>query len=205
MNEFYQANDNANETGGRNSQTRRWPWCFLAMTGSVVLLTASSFATAAEEKKSNDTGVLERMDRWQDRMTDTFRDTWQKLWGEKDSKALSERSLATASVDLREQKDSYTIRLNLPNRDLSKVDVTVEGDSLRIVAPAEEKAGRYEQVVALSGVAAGAQPKVERNPEDHLIVITVQKSESGANPVDGDKMKVDRKENMLVVTLPKQK
>ncbi|MGI8601757.1 MAG: Hsp20 family protein [Verrucomicrobiales bacterium] len=86
-----------------------------------------------------------------------------------------------ASVDLREQKDSYTLRLNLPNRDLDTVQIKLQGDSLNIVAPAEDKVGRYEQVVALANVAPGAKPQIERKEKDNLIVVTVPKSSSLAD------------------------
>lgn len=139
---------------------------------------AADETTTKETPKKEDLGFLEKMNRWEDRMSDKFHDTWQKLWGEKEGESMGERSVATASVDLREQKDSYTARLNLPNRDLDKVEVKLDGDTLRIVAPAEDKAARYEQTVVLSGIAAGAEPKIVRKPKDHLIVVTVPKSES---------------------------
>ncbi len=135
-------------------------------------------AVAAHEVWRSDTGFLEKMERWQDTMSDKFRDTWRNLWGEEEGGAMSGKSIATASIDLREQKDSYSIRLNLPNRDLDKVEVTLEGDTLCILAPAGEKAGRYKQVVALAGVAPGAEPKIERKPKDNLIAVTVPKGES---------------------------
>jgi HSP20 family molecular chaperone IbpA len=141
------------------------------------LIAAAPMAAFAADEKKNESGFIERMDRWQNEMTDKFRDTWHKLWGEKKGGSMSEQSIATASVDLREQKDSYTVRLNLPKRDLGKVKVKFEGDTLKIVAPAEQGVGRYEQVVALTGVKSGAEPKIERQPRNNLIVITVPKSE----------------------------
>src|SRR5438132_1049740 len=112
----------------------------LAMSATFIASFHTTLSAAAEEKKDN-SGFIEKMKKWEDEMSDKFRDTFKSL-----RKAEKEMSIATASVDLREQKDSYTIRLNLPNRDLNKVDVRLEGDTLRIVAPAEQKAGRYEQV-----------------------------------------------------------
>src|SRR4051812_11307049 len=75
---------------------------------------------AANETKKDEKGFAEKVERWEERMTDKFRETWHKLWGEKKGGSMSENSIATASVDLREQKDSYTVRLNLPKRDLEK-------------------------------------------------------------------------------------
>ena len=139
-------------------------------------MTLPAAAAAADAKKDNQ-GFLEKMEQWQDRMSEKFRDTWKGLRG--DSK---EKSVATAAVDLREDKDRYTLRLNLPDRDLEKVEIKLEGDTLRIVAPAGEKAARYEQTVALAGVEAGAEPKIERKPKDSMIVVTVPKN---ATPADG--------------------
>ncbi len=49
-------------------------------------------------------------------------------------------SLATAaSVDVREQQDGYMVRLNLPQRDLEKVGVSLESGVLKVTAPAEER------------------------------------------------------------------
>ncbi|MDP9292632.1 MAG: Hsp20 family protein [Verrucomicrobiota bacterium] len=126
--------------------------------------------TTAEEKTVPD-GFIQKMKKWEDEMSDKFRDTFKSL-----RKEDKEQSIATASVDLREQKDSYTVRLNLPNRDLDKLTIKLEGDTLSIVAPAENKAWRYEQVVALNGVAPDATPTIERKQKDNLIVVTVPKA-----------------------------
>ena len=89
--------------------------------------------------------------------------------------ASKEKSVATASVDLREDKDNYTIRLNLPDRDLEKVVITLERSVLRILAPPGDKAGRYEQTIALASADSAAKPNVERRQKDSMIVITVPK------------------------------
>ncbi len=146
----------------------------LALSASFMMASPSS-AIAAGEAKKDDKGFIEKMDQWQDKMSDRFRDTWKSLRGDDKGK-----SVATASVDLREDKDSYTLRLNLPDRDLEKVEIKLEGDTVRIVAPAGDKAGRYEQTVALAGVTSGAEPKIERKQKDSMIVVTVPKSSSVA-------------------------
>lgn len=148
-------------------------------TGAVVIglaLIASmmmtlSAAAASEDAKKNNQGFLEKIEQWQERMSEKFRDTWKNL--RRDSK---EKSVATAALDLREDKDRYTLRLNLPDRDLEEVEIRLDRDTMRIVAPAGEKAGRYEQTVALAGVEPGAKPKIERKQKDSMIVVTVPKS-----------------------------
>ena len=68
------------------------------------------------------------------------------------------------------------MRLHLPNRDLEKVQIDLSGDTLRIVAPPEGKAARYEQSMQLDDLTAGSTPQIERQPKDHLIVVTIPKS-----------------------------
>src|SRR5438045_5981006 len=115
-------------------------------------------------------------------MSEKFRDTYKSLRGESQKR---EKSGATASVDLREQNESYTVRLNLPSRDLDKVEVKLEGDDLRIVAPAEEKVGRYEQTVRLSDVPPDAKLVIDRRQKDNLIVVTVPKTRGLAQASPG--------------------
>ena len=143
----------------------------LGMSFGLVLLPQPRLM--AEESKLN--GLKEKMEQWQEKMSEKFRDTWKSLRG-----AQKEKSIGTASVDLREEKDSYILRLNLPDRDLGKVEISLEGDTLKIVAPAGDKANRYEQSVTLAGVAAGAQPKIERRQNDSMIVVAVPKTPTTA-------------------------
>jgi HSP20 family molecular chaperone IbpA len=148
----------------------------LATSLSMAMLTGAAVATTAEESQRDSSHFTEKMKNWQEKMSETFRDTWQGLWQDKDAKNLGESTVARASVDLREQQDSYTVRLNLPHRDLNKVEIKLSGDTLHIVAPAEGKAGRYEQNIRLEGVAANAAPQIERRTKDNLVVVTVPKS-----------------------------
>jgi len=129
-----------------------------------------SAGTAAVTATDQDTGFAQKVERWQNKMSEAFRDTWKDLRGDSDKTTVS-----AASVDLREQKEAYTVRLNLPNHDLAKVVVTLDGDTLHIVAPAENKISRYEQTVTLSGVAPDAKPKIDRMDKDGIIVVTVPK------------------------------
>jgi HSP20 family protein len=139
------------------------------------MFTSPTSAFSAETKK-DDKGFKERMEEWEEKMSETFRDAWKSL--RRDNKSSS---VSTASLDLREQKDSYTVRLNLPDRDLEKVTITLSGGALHIAAPAEDKVGRYEQTLKLDGVASDAEPKIERKQKDAMIVVTVPKSDVVAN------------------------
>jgi HSP20 family protein len=145
------------------------PVACLALIADLMMI--SPDVVAAEDAKKSNQGFIEKMEQWQNKMSEKFRDTWKGLRGDDQGK-----SVATASVDLREDKDHYTVRLNLPDRDLEKVEIKLEGDTLRIVAPGGGKAGRYEQSVTLAGVASDADPKIERRPKDSMIVVTVPKN-----------------------------
>jgi HSP20 family molecular chaperone IbpA len=144
----------------------------LLVAGSVGLFSPINSAWGAETKSGDSSSFTERMKEWQDKMSDAFRDTWRNFGSDKNSKGFNRDSLAMASVDLREQPDNYVVRLNLPGRDLAKVEVNLAGDTLRIVAPAEGATARYEQSLVLEH-ASNAKPTVDRRSKDNLIVVTV--------------------------------
>jgi HSP20 family molecular chaperone IbpA len=108
---------------------------------------------------------------WQRKMSDAFRDAFKSLGTDPSGQRLT----GSVSVDLREQNDAYTLRLSLPGRDLKKVEVDLNHHALRVLAPADGKARRYEQSIVLDNVPNGAKPRIERNQEDNLIVVTVPK------------------------------
>ena len=105
---------------------------------------------------------MEKMKHWQNEMSEKFSETFNAL--RKEDKG-GDKSIATVSVDLREKNDSYILRMHLPDRDLEKVEVTLENNSLSIIAPAEGKAARYQQTLVLTGLAADAKPVIERQKE----------------------------------------
>ncbi len=141
--------------------------CIWSTFLAVPLLVPSA---SAAEGKVDSASLVEKMKQWQDRMSNKFRDTWEGWRGKN-----SATSIGAASVDLREQKDSYTVRLNLPERDLAKVEIMLDGNALHIAAPAEKKAGSYEQTITLGSVASDARLVIDRRQSDNLIVVTVPK------------------------------
>jgi HSP20 family molecular chaperone IbpA len=124
----------------------------------------------AADDQSATSSFMQKMQKWEDEMTNRFRDTFRNLRA-----GNAENSIGTASVDLREQPKEYVVRLNLPGRDLSQVVCALEGDSLHIVAPAEAKVGRYEQSIVLADAAPNARLDIKRNQKDGVIVVTVPK------------------------------
>jgi HSP20 family molecular chaperone IbpA len=129
---------------------------------------------AEHQTASSNGGFLAPLKQWQEKMSEAFLGALKNITGGGDAS----KSPSSVSADLREQNDSYTLRLNLPNRSVDKVEVNLEGNRLRIVAPEEGTARRYEQTITLGDVPADAQPRVERKAQDHLIVVTVPKSSS---------------------------
>ena len=128
---------------------------------------------AADSPTANSGGLLAPLKLLQEKMSEAFLGALKSIAG-----GGAAQTPSSVSADLREQNDSYTLRLSLPNRNVDKVEVSLEGNRLRIVAPEEGTARRYEQTITLGDVPADAQSRVERKPQDHLIVVTVPKSSS---------------------------
>jgi len=147
--------------------------------GTGALFVAAPILTAEEGK---DQGFLEKVRDWQSEMSDKFRDTWKNLRKE------GTPSVVSASVDLREQETNYMLRLDLPDRDLDKVEVSLKGDVLRIIVPEGGHLGRYEQSVVLSGAQPGAEPVVERKKQDGVITVTVPKGNQGTSPLSSHEL-----------------
>lgn len=151
------------------------------LLGSLLVLPfGAPTATAGEAEKIPDR-VIEKSRQLQERMSRKFHDQWNEIRSSVEAKARARNSLSTASVDVRERHDGYSVRIHLPGRDLAKVEVAfAEGKALRITAPADGKAGRYEQTILLDGIAPGAKPRIERKPNDHLIVVELPKPPAAA-------------------------
>jgi HSP20 family molecular chaperone IbpA len=145
----------------------------IAVGAGAVVLTAPLLR--ADESKGQ--GMLEKIQDWQNVMSDKFRDTWKSLRKE------GTPSVVSASIDLREQEKSYMLRLDLPGRDLEMVEISMKGDTLHVVVPEGRDLGRYEQSVVLSGALAGAEPVIERKKEDGVITVTIPKGLGNTAPL----------------------
>ena len=150
----------------RNNRCARLLAVSLAL-GAVFVLGGVTTVCLGAADPSGFSGLLRR---WQINLTAAVRhdiDRVRSLFGTKPSTA--------ATVNLEEQSDGYAVRLNLPNRDLDRVEVNLEGRILRILAEDPDGSNRYEQSIVLSGVPDDAKMHVERRQKDGLIVITVPK------------------------------
>ncbi len=115
------------------------------------------------------------MERLDDQLDSVFADTFRNFGDPFRDSAFA------SSIDLRDQKDRYVVRLYVPGPDTSKVNAQVEGNVLHITASGEKstqnasQSERYEQVISLPG------------------------------PVKSKEMRIERKQNLVIVTLPKAK
>lgn len=121
--------------------------------------------------------MREQSRQMQEKMSQHFHNAWSgmkdALPGNKDS------AQADASMDLREQNDSYVMRLHLPERDIKAVEVNItDGRVLRVSAPASDTVGAYEQSVTLDMLVAGAKPEIEKRPDENLVIIRIAKTPS---------------------------
>ncbi|MCW1912982.1 Hsp20 family protein [Luteolibacter sp. GHJ8] len=138
------------------------------------LLLAAPFLAAEESK---DQSFLQKVQDWQNDMSTRFRDTWRNLRKE------GTPSVVSASIDLREQQENYMLRLDLPGRDLERVEVSLKGNVLHILVPEEGNLGRYEQNVELAGAKPGVEPLIDRRKNDGIITVTVAKGKQALSPL----------------------
>lgn len=91
-----------------------------------------------------------------------------------------DESMVAASIDLREQNGNYVTRVYVPHGNTAKADVKIDNGALHITMNDER---------TVNGKA---------EPEHYEQVIDFPK------PVQSDEMRVDRKKNLIVITVPKQ-
>lgn len=125
--------------------------------------------------------MREQSRQMQEKMSQHFHRAWS---GMRDAMPGSKSStLADASMDLREQNDSYVMRLHLPERDVKSVEASIiDGKVLRVTAPASGAMGAYEQSVTLEGLVADAKPEIEKQPDEGLVIIRISKTPSEKKP-----------------------
>ena len=172
-------------TKSSNQWCRNLPAVLIAV-GAMLVMTCplrSEPAGHDEVAGNHSPTVFERTRKMQERMSNRFQHAWKELLETVDPKVRSGNTVSTASVDVREQNDSYVIRIHLPGRDIEKLEVVLkDGGQLGIVAPASAKTGRYAQTITLEGVTSDAKPQVEKMPKEHLVIIRIAKIPAAAEP-----------------------
>ena len=135
-----------------------------------------------------DRDLLDRMDRMRREMDQIFRDGFGRFGDLPEFKDLFDEARFGSSMELREQDGNYVVRAYLPDRDAANAKVVIEdGRILKIDAVSEETTEKTEDDLLLKRKASFSQS------------ITLP------GPVDADKLTVDRKKDMLLITAPKAK
>jgi HSP20 family molecular chaperone IbpA len=143
------------------------------------LVFGSFSATAAEDHANIRQRIIENSKQLEEKMSGLFHDTWKQLRDSVEGKARSGIPRSSASVDVREQNNGYTVRISLPGHDMAKVEVSlIGGNQLRIVAPAGDKIGRYEQTLVFDDLESGVEPRIEKKPDQHLIIVQIPRKPS---------------------------
>lgn len=161
---------------------------------NLVIVTVPKAAAPAEAKEkptaespmeSWDRDVLDRMGRMHQEMNRIFKDAFQDFHSMPEHMGMFDEPRFGSSFVVQDEGDQYVVRAYLPERDLKDLKVKVEGKVLKIEAEAETTEEQKEKGVISSYKAAYSQ------------TLTLP------GPVLSEKMKVDRKDGMVVVTLPK--
>ncbi|MEO6872866.1 MAG: Hsp20 family protein [Chthoniobacterales bacterium] len=148
----------------------------VAMTFAPQILFSATTPTpspSATPQSSSNASLAQRMQQLDNQLDSVFADTFRGFGNTFSNSAFA------SSIDLRDQKNKYVVRVYVPKADTSKVNAKVEGDTLHVTASGEEttknssQSARYEQIITLPG------------------------------PVQSDKMKIERKQNLVVIDLPK--
>lgn len=138
--------------------------------------TTEETPTSSSVSTNSDSTSMDMDQRLQDletRMDSVFSDGWQDL------NRQFAQSTIVSSIDLRERPDTYVFRVYLPNADSSKIDATIENGALHIAST----------TASADDGARSNQPSKE--------IINLPPS------IRPDKMKTERKRNVVVVTVPK--
>ena len=151
------------------------------MIFSAAILGLMLMPCAAQDEPTMPERMRERSKQMQEKMSQHFHRAWSGMRDAMPGRKGS--ALADASMDLREQSDSYVMRLHLPERDINLVEVSLaDGRNLRVTAPASDTLSAYEQNITLEEVTPGAKPEVEKRPDEGLVIIRVSKTPSEKKP-----------------------
>ncbi len=129
------------------------------------------------------------MEKMRREMDQAFDESFREFRDGPGMKGFFDESRFGSSYDLKDEGDHYVVRAYLPNRDVKNVSVTVEQQTLRIEAKEQESTKQDDPARPLHSSRMAAYSQLITLP----------------GPVQADKLQVDKKEGLLVVTLPKAK
>ena len=136
-----------------------------------------------------DFDVFARMEKMRREMDTIFADAFREFRTAPEYKGFFDEPRFGSSIDLKEEGDSYVVRAYLPDRSMQNINATVEDRILKIEA--------REQAVTKKEDESGSLHSTRKAAYSQLVTLP--------GPVQSENMKVEKKQGMLVVTLPKAK
>ena len=133
--------------------------------------------------------MFTRMERMRRDMDRTFDDAFGEFRAFPEFEGFFDEPRFGSSLNLKDDGEHYTVRAWLPDRDMKEINVTVQDGTLRIEAKEQETTKKEDKAGTLHSTRKAAYSQLLTLP----------------GPVQSEKMKVEKKEGMLVVTLPKAK
>jgi len=134
-----------------------------------------------------DQDMLTRMEDMRREMDRVFEDAFKSFRLGVGGVTYFDQSQFGSSVDLQDEKDRYIVRACLPGRNVQKIDVKIQDQTLTISAKAEQREKKQGDASNAESFAMSSYAQTLTLP----------------GPVKADKMEVERKEGLLVITLPK--
>ncbi|MGH7935490.1 MAG: Hsp20/alpha crystallin family protein [Chthoniobacterales bacterium] len=108
------------------------------------------------------TNLDQRTDRLDNQLDSVFANTFRNFGDWFGSNNLG------SSIDLRDQRDKYVVRVYVPGSDTSKVNARVENNTLHVTVEGgkttknSSQSERYEQIVSLPGPVDASKMRIER-------------------------------------------
>ncbi len=155
-------------------KTNTSPYLIISLVMSTLAAPVFLRAATPAPSPSATPAARDRMEQLDQQLDDVFADTFRGFGNSFGTSALA------SSIDLREQKDKYIVRVYVPGADNSKVNARVEGDLLHVTAEGEKtsansaRSERYEQIISLPGPVQAGQMHLER--KQNLVVISLPKA-----------------------------
>lgn len=135
---------------------------------------------------ARDREIMQRMEQMRRDMDRAFEDSFNAFRFLPSYKGIFDEYRFGSTYHVEDKGDTYEVRIFLPGRAMENVTATVEGQTLQIEAKSENSA---------SGQKSGEEVAVNKAAYTQRITLP--------GPVNRAKMKVEKKERMMVVTLPK--
>lgn len=139
-------------------------------------------------------------DTWSDRLFDEFQDMQQRMekifhdaTRDVNSPSMLNDNGFSSSFRMSESGNNYVVHVNLPDRDLSKVDARVENGRTLLITASEEKKAKTES----------APNSKDKNASSTYVLGRYEQALTLPGDVDASKMHIDRSGSQLTITIPK--